>query len=393
MGYTIPVLPALDRAQRERFLKVYMAVMQEKRGDSDSDEEILDIPDLDPSSDDSDDDNLQAFIQHAIPMFAKNDGFDASDCTNDPVSISDFNDTECWLNFRFKKGDLYRLQRAFNVPAVMKTSQGHKFTGEEGLLIMLNRLAYPSRLSDLAPKFKRRPERLSELFRAMTDWLVNTYGHLLEDIKIWGPYMKPWSQALDNAECPIPGIWAFIDGTLRPLCRPGIFQGVLYSGHKRVHGIKFQSVEAPCGLIVHLFGPIAGHRHDSFMLRESRLLEQLEEYFSDKDVIFLIYGDPAYPISDFIITRFKGVNLTPAEKMLNKFMSSCREAVEWAFGKVLQYQAYLDFKKNLKILLSPVSNQHKAGVLVTNMHTCLYGCTSSRYFDCDPPTLEEYCAL
>ncbi|KAK3283032.1 hypothetical protein CYMTET_9255 [Cymbomonas tetramitiformis] len=90
---------------------------------------------------------------------------------------------------------------------------------------------------------------------------------------------------------------------------------------------------------------------------------------------------------------FKGVNLTPAEKMLNKFMSSCREAVEWAFGKVLQYQAYLDFKKNLKILLSPVSNQYKAGVLVTNMHTCLYGCTSSRYFDCDPPTLEEYRAL
>eukprot|EP00854_Cymbomonas_tetramitiformis_P004261 gene4261-5245_t len=370
-----------------------MSVMSEQtNSDSESDVD-LDVPDLDTSSDDSADEDMQTFYEQAIPMFAKDHGFDPEACTNEPVTISDFTDTQCWLNFRFKKGDLYRLQRALNVPAVMKTSQGHKFTGEEGLLIMLNRLAYPSRLSDLAGKFRRRPERLSELFRAMTDWFVERYGHLLEDIKIWGPYMEHWSHALANAECPVPGIWAFIDGTLRPLCKPGIFQGVMYSGHKRVHGVKFQSVEAPCGLIVHLFGPIAGHRHDSFMLRESKLLEQLEEYFSDKDVVFLIYGDPAYPVSEYLITGYKGINLTADQKLLNKFMSSCREAVEWAFGKVLQYQAYLDFKKNLKILLSPVSTHYKVGVLVTNMHTCLYGCTSSRYFDCDPPTLEEYCAL
>ncbi|KAK3237514.1 hypothetical protein CYMTET_52416 [Cymbomonas tetramitiformis] len=279
---------------------------EQTNSDSESDVD-LDVPDLDTSSDDSADEDMQTFYEQAIPMFAKDHGFDPEACTNEPVTISDFTDTQCWLNFRFKKGDLYRLKRAVAVPACMKTSQGHKFTGEEGLLVMLNRLAYPSRLSDLAGKFRRRPERLSELFRAMTDWFVE--------------------------------------------------------------------------------------RHDSFMLRESKLLEQLEEYFSDKDVVFLIYGDPAYPVSEYLITGYKGINLTADQKLLNKFMSSCREAVEWAFGKVLQYQAYLDFKKNLKILLSPVSTQYKAGVLVTNMHTCLYGCTSSRYFDCDPPTLEEYCAL
>eukprot|EP00854_Cymbomonas_tetramitiformis_P009971 gene9971-11807_t len=133
--------------------------------------------------------------------------------------------------------------------------------------------------------------------------------------------------------------------------------------------------------------------HDSFMLRESKLPEELEEYFGDDEIVYMIYGDPAYPISRYLIVGFKGVNLMPDKKALNKFMSSVREAVEWSFGKVLQYYAYLDFKKNMKLLLQPVSQYYKAGVLLSNMHTCLYGSTSSRYFDCDPPTLEEYLAM
>lgn len=76
-------------------------------------------------------------------------------------------------------------------------------------------------------------------------------------------------------------VWAgFIDGTLQKTCRPSFFQTkLLYSGHKRAHGIKFQSVVAPDGhLATCMFGPITGNRrHDSYMLAKSRLIAKLHE--------------------------------------------------------------------------------------------------------------------
>ena len=59
----------------------------------------------------------------------------------------------------------------------------------------------------------------------------------------------------------------FIDGTVRPISRPGINQRVLYNGHKRVHAIKCQSVATPDGLVAFLHGPFEGRRHNSGMLR------------------------------------------------------------------------------------------------------------------------------
>ena len=72
--------------------------------------------------------------------------------------------------------------------------------------------------------------------------------------------------------------WGFIDldGTVRPICRPGKRQRLVYNGHKKVHAIKFQSIVAPNGLIANLFGPVEGKRHDSAMLLQSQVLPQLQ---------------------------------------------------------------------------------------------------------------------
>ena len=39
----------------------------------------------------------------------------------------------------------------------------------------------------------------------------------------------------------------------------------MYNGHKRVHAIKWQSVNAAIGLIVHLYGPVSKYliKYDS----------------------------------------------------------------------------------------------------------------------------------
>ena len=69
----------------------------------------------------------------------------------------------------------------------------------------------------------------------------------------------------------------FIDRTVKPLCRSGENQRIMYSGYKKVHTIKFQSVVAPDGLIANLFAPVEGRRHDSGMLDDSGLLRKLQQ--------------------------------------------------------------------------------------------------------------------
>ena len=50
--------------------------------------------------------------------------------------------------------------------------------------------------------------------------------------------------------------FGFVDGTVRPICRPNVNQRQVYNGHKRVHALKFQSVAIPNGLIANLYGPM-----------------------------------------------------------------------------------------------------------------------------------------
>ena len=63
---------------------------------------------------------------------------------------------------------------------------------------------------------------------------------------------------------------------------------------------------------------------------------------------YIIYGDPAYGVARNILSPYRGLHLTVQEKDFNRAMSSVRVSVEWTFGKIAQYFAYLDFKKEKK---------------------------------------------
>lgn len=147
---------------------------------------------------------------------------------------------------------------------------------------------------------------------------------------------------------------------------------------------------APNGIIAHLFGPIEGRRHDAFMLNVSDLMPKLARLTKPNGDPYVIYGDPAYGVARSIISPFKGANLTDQQQDFNRKMSKVRISVEWGFGKITQYFAYLNFHKNLKVLLQPVAKYYQVGALLTNCHTCLYGSVTGAYFDLGPPSLETY---
>ena len=81
---------------------------------------------------------------------------------------------------------------------------------------------------------------------------------------------------------------------------------------------KFQSVVAPNGLIVNLFGPIEGRRHESAMLAQSGLLPELQQHsHTPNGRTLCIYGDPAYPLRIHLQAPFRGPGLQPNKEAFN----------------------------------------------------------------------------
>ena len=139
-----------------------------------------------------------------------------------------------------------------------------------------------------------------------------------------------------------------------------------------------------------MFGPIEGKRHDAFMLGVSGLCNKLNRLQKRNGEHYVIYGDPAYGLTRNILAPYSGAQITDDQQEFNSKMSKLRVCVEWGFGKICRLFAFLDFKKNLKILLQPIGKYFLVATLLTNCHTCLYGSQTGKFFELDPPTLENY---
>ena len=194
-------------------------------------------------------------------------------------------------------------------------------------------------------------------------------------------------------EGPMPNVWGFIDGTARAIARPKRGQRLWYSGHKRHHVQKFQGVTTPFGIIVHLFGPIEGSRHDAALLSRSGLLADLEEHLPPRgenpDDVFALFGDGAYPLRAHLQIPFGGANLTQQQLDFNTRMKECRICIKWAFAEIAAKFAYVDLKRHIVCfmgaLLSTTCWQLSSSIAI-------HACTATRrphISDCNPHPLRS----
>ncbi|XP_044167231.1 U6 snRNA phosphodiesterase 1-like isoform X4 [Acropora muricata] len=155
--------------------------------------------------------------------------------------------------------------------------------------------------------------------------------------------------------------------------------------------VKVEEVHCKIGNKLFVFALDEGKRHDAGMLRMSGLMDQLQQFsHSPAGQPLCIYGDPAYPLRIHLQAPYKAAHLTQDQEAFNSSMSDVRSAVEWVFGDILSYFAFLDFKKNLKIGLSPIGTMYSVCGLLRNAITCFYSSITSDYFDLQPPTIQEY---
>ena len=152
--------------------------------------------------------------------------------------------------------------------------------------VLLKRFAYPCRFADMVARFGRPVPQLYTITNRMMGYLFDEYSHLLADLnQPWLSRDRPrhFAATIHNKGAPLKNCWGFIDGTVGAICKPDENQRILYNGHEKVHEIKFQSVVAPNGFIASLFGPVKGRRHDSGMLVDSGLLQELSHYLFAPD--------------------------------------------------------------------------------------------------------------
>ena len=171
-------------------------------------------------------------------------------------------------------------------------------------------------------------------------------------------------------------------------------QKAAYSGHKRCHGIKFQNVTTPDGLIAHLYGGIAGSRHDSHMLDNSNILPRLQAAMTgNQQRIYALFGDPAYPQSPHLMGGIQGAAPNSMEAAWNRRMARARICVEWTFGEVGRQFRSLSLKPTMMIYRFPVTKYYFVAVLLMNCRNSLYGSQTSDYFNCECMSLDDYLGL
>ena len=193
-----------------------------------------------------------------------------------------------------------------------------------------------------------------------------------------------------NATC-WPGEGPARDGTHAPRNDPEI-QRAWYNGWKKLHGLKWQTIELPNGMNFKVDGPFSVRNNDLTTLHVSDILVKLEALLNLFHLeLYRIYGDSAYVVIDEgpLSPRHQDPS-TPRQVLENKAMSSCWETIEWDYGDIGRYFKLLDYKHVLKMRAMPVAKMCICAMLLLNAFVTMNANNTAEYFACEPPTFEEW---
>ena len=141
-----------------------------------------------------------------------------------------------------------------------------------------------------------------------------TWRHLFSDLdQHTGTWLtvEKLAEGCDRVarKCPMQKVFGFLDGTAHRICRPAVNHRLWCYGHRRRHVMKFQAVMLPCVICVHLFGPYEGRCHDSAMLHDSNLLQEVAQHIPQVNgrPRYILYGDKGYPVEQAILAPFREI--------------------------------------------------------------------------------------
>ena len=121
-------------------------------------------------------------------------------------------------------------------------------------------------------------------------------------------------------------------------------------------------------MIVEMFGPVEGRRHDTTVLKSSNLEQQLLRLLPNT----YIYGDQAYPVRPWLLSPYRGANKSIHMRAWNRKMRTVRISVEHGYKIITSLWSHLKYVPAQKVFRTPVAKQFLACCALTNLHNCLY---------------------
>jgi hypothetical protein len=236
--------------------------------------------------------------------------------------IQHHSDSTCYSSFRFTKQQLRRLLGAIRLNRKIVLPNRATYSGETCMLVGLFYMHRPVTQEQTADFLGITCQpNVSRLFSFFLDHVVSNFQHLIaldseDSLQMWAPYVEMFKRKLQMFHVAgvdsqrYNNVIGFVDGKLHRVGRPkqqpqhsaiGVdTQKTVFNGHKHIHGIKFQAMVAPNGIILELSGGYRGRVHDSTMMRRSGLNEMMQALSHSANQPCHVYGDAAYPMLSHI---------------------------------------------------------------------------------------------
>lgn len=263
-------------------------------------------------------------------------------------------------------------------------------------------MAYPTRYYHHTKEIGRGIAWLSSVYNGCISRVYERWGDMIH----WRPqlndyeYLERYAGAMQSCGFGAGSVWGAVDGTFMGVARPedNETQKRLYSGYYKEHGLKYQAIATPDGLISHVSEPYLGADNDWQIWRQSGVGDKLRTIMAGHETLY-VFGDNAYGDLFGIIPPYRDNRrfrwLSDEQRASNHHLSSARITVEQAFGKLTTNWTYTKFSESLYSASQPVAAYYLNTVFLNNILACFNSTEDliAKRFNCPPPTIEEYLGL
>ena len=144
------------------------------------------------------------------------------------------------------------------------------------------------------------------------------------------------------------------------------------------------------GMFVDVWGGVPGWGNDHMMQNDSLISDRLSQAQAGNARIYDTGADKGFHNVPCVKSMPHARPNTAYEDQLCHEFSPVRVPVEMDIGRNINTFKRLDYRKINQLHAQPLASYYRAICIVSNAFTCLGHNQTSKYFNCEPPTLEEY---
>ena len=326
--------------------------------------------------------------------------------------MSDYHDSTFFQQFRFRKHHFWIFLQALHwtdaagFPITIKCgTKNHEsvLRAHHVLMILLRRLAFPSRWCNLNLILGGQSSASSPAFNWALNFFFRKYVPLIQDMSRWKHKFSDFARRLREMGAPFDNLVSFVDGHFDPTCRPG-GDGCrhlmpkdyhMYNPLHKDHGIMFQGAVMVNGLSL-CWGPFGGNDNDAKTVEWAGVTEQMRAISNELGEDFSNFSDSAYTQNRFMQCIQKcpaGGSLPRSARRFNALMARFRIVIEDLFGETGNVFAALQHKQNKRLGKQDCGKLFPVSMFLFNVRSIFYGNETGSYFGLDgleSITLKEF---